>query len=245
MRNIKWLLSFAVLMFTSPVEALSAAAVAENQTGTIAGRVRYDGKRPTRKVLKVNVKAEVCHTEPIISEDLIVSEGMGVKWAVVSIKDLASEEPTAKPDKGTAVILDQKNCRFVPHVVLVQAGQTLRILNSDGILHNVHTKSLRNRPFNRAMPGMFKQMEVTFARPERVKVKCDAHDWMSAWIVVYDQPYCAVTDSAGSFRIQDVPPGTYTLEIWHETLGVQRQQVTVKSAEETNAEIVFTEKKAP
>ena len=145
--------------------------------------------------------------------------------------------PPENPEKP--ILLDQRGCRFIPHVVVVPRGRTLRILNNDGILHNVHALAWRNRPFNRALPPKVKQMDVTFKRPERIRVRCDVHAWMGAWIVVAEHPYVMVTGRDGAFRLEGVPPGRYTIDLWHETLGKQQTEVTVTAGSEAKIDFVF------
>ncbi|MEE8459251.1 MAG: carboxypeptidase regulatory-like domain-containing protein, partial [Phycisphaerales bacterium] len=117
--------------------------------------------------------------------------------------------------------------------------QPLRILNNDGVLHNVHTWPRKNRSKNVAMPGSVKEMNLKFRRNERIRVTCDVHSWMEAWVVVTEHPYYAVSDADGTFTLADVPPGTYTLRIWHETLGEAEQQVTVKPKSESRVEFTM------
>jgi plastocyanin len=131
---------------------------------------------------------------------------------------------------GKGVTFDQQGCTFRPHVLTTPPGK-LTVLNSDGILHNFHSHGKKNPPINQAQPGFRKKMEVEFKQAEIVKITCDAHPWMTGWIVVSDDPYVAVTDQKGSFKIANVPPGTHSLEVWHETLGSTKQQVTVKGGE--------------
>jgi plastocyanin len=137
------------------------------------------------------------------------------------------------------VKLDQKSCRYVPHVVGVRVTQPLEISNSDATLHNVHGMPDTNREFNfgQIMAGI--KNTVSFTAPEvMVPFKCDVHSWMSAYIGVVSHPYFAVTDKAGTFELNTVPPGTYTIEAWHEKLGRQTQSVTL--GEKDSKEISFT-----
>lgn len=215
------------------------AADVENG-GTIVGVVRFDGKVPTRKTLKVTTSDQPCHREPILSEVLVVSGDKGVQWAVASIKGIRRGKPFPTEDPDNPIRLDQKGCRFIPHVLLAPQGQTLKILNSDGVLHNVHSHAKKNRAFNKAQPAKVKQLDASFKRPERVRISCDVHSWMGAWIVVTGHPYHAVTGSDGTFRLEDVPPGNYVVEIWHETLGTQTKELTVSPGVETQVEFVLT-----
>jgi hypothetical protein len=124
--------------------------------------------------------------------------------------------------------------------VLLPAGATLVARNSDGIMHNLHTLSKANPAINKAQPGFKKTMPIsTLKVPETIKVQCDMHSWMRAWIVVTDTPYTVVTDTAGQFRLTDVPAGTYTLKFWHETLGEMSREVTVKDGETATVEVVM------
>jgi len=151
-----------------------------------------------------------------------VSDGKLVN-AVVRITDIEK----GKPMPSEKVVLDQKGCEYQPHVLALKAGQTIEILNPDRILHNIHTYSEKNPPINRAMPKFKKTLTVKFEKPEAISVKCDVHGWMSGWLFVTDNPYYSVTDKMGKFSIADVPPGKYTLEVWHEKLGKQTKQIEV------------------
>ena len=207
--------------------------------GTVIGTVRYDGSHPKRKKLPISSTDKICHKKPIPNDDMVVSkEDGGIRWAVVSIKKI-DRGKSVSSNSDQPVILDQRGCRFRPHVVVVTKDQTLNIRNSDNILHNVHVYSKKNQPFNRSMPGVVKELDVTFNRTERVRVGCDVHRWMGAWIVVAKHPYHAVTKKDGSFRLDDVPPGTYTLEVWHEKLGKQTQEVTVQAGTDSIVEFIL------
>ncbi len=129
-------------------------------------------------------------------------------------------------------MLDQNGCRYEPHVLGLTVGQTLKILNSDGLLHNVHALPKINTGFNRAMPASVTEAEYTFDKEEFMfKVKCDVHPWMGAYISVMRHPFFDVTGKDGRFEIRDVPPGTYEIEIWHEKLGTKTARVTIEGDE--------------
>ena len=116
----------------------------------------------------------------------------------------------------------------MPHVLAFPAGSTVKIVNSDGILHNIHTYSEKNPSFNMAQPKFKKVIEQKVEQPEVIKVTCDAHGWMHGWWVATDTPYFAVTDDKGNYSIADVPPGDYTVEVWQEKLGTDDQKASVK-----------------
>lgn len=205
--------------------------------GTITGRVVFTGDAPPAKKIKVTKDNAKCGQE-IVMEDLAVSSERGVKNAVVNVMGVKG----AVARSGGNPILDQKGCVFNPHVLIVQAGKPFDILNNDGVLHNFHSYSQKNSPVNKAQPGFKKKMMETFAQPEIMKVTCDAHPWMTAWIVVTDRPYVTTTDGDGAFKLTDVPPGNHTVEIWHETLGKTTKTVTVKAGEDTKVNFELSPK---
>jgi plastocyanin len=216
----------AVLLSGAPTQVGAQAG------GSIAGEVKFSGTPPAPKMLKVNKDKEVCG-EDRKSEELIVGANKGIKNAVVSLA--GAPGPAPKPAQKPA--LDQRGCQFTPHVVLVPAGGELDILNNDGILHNIHTYSTANPSINKAQPKFKKVLTEKFDKPETIKVQCDAHPWMSAWIVVQAHPHYAVTDEAGAFKLDNVPPGKHKLEVWHESLGKVTQEVEVKAGQPTK--VVF------
>jgi plastocyanin len=126
------------------------------------------------------------------------------------------------------VTLDQKSCEYRPHVLAFPAGSTVEILNPDGILHNVHTQSKVNSPFNLAQPKFKTTMEVKLEKPEIIAVKCDVHPWMSGWLFVAENPYYSVSDASGAFSLSEVPAGKYVVELWHERLGTHSKLVQVE-----------------
>ena len=217
------------------VLAFSALITLPPAAGTLVGKVKYDGTPPPPRTAKVEQNTEVCGTEQQ-SEFLIVGPDQGLKWAVVQVADVGGAQARPEPPK-----MDQNGCRFDPRVVIARPGEEMAVLNSDGILHNVHTVSEINTPINKAQPGFVKSLPVTFAEPEMVRLKCDVHGWMRGWIMVTDDP-AAVTDDSGSFTVVDVPAGTHKVTVWHEKLGRQTKEVTVADGGETEVDFLFSTK---
>jgi plastocyanin len=220
------LVFFALLLFDPPtLSAYENEGVTNG--GTISGVVKFNGIPPPLKKLQITKDEEVCGKTAKTDPSLIVSQG-GVTNAVVYIPDIAKGKPM-QPEKA---ILNQKGCEYHPHVLAFPAGSALDILNSDGILHNIHSYSQKNTPFNIAQPKFKKTITVKLDKPEIINIKCDVHDWMNGWLFVAGNPYYSVTDSTGSFKLTDVPPGTYTVTVWHETLGRLSKTVNVKPKED-------------
>ena len=200
-------------------KATDAPAAPPADSGTIEVRVTYAGE-PVAKTISVNKDVEQCGTETTI-ETIAVGEDDGLAWAVASVAGLEGPPTSRTPQ------LDQQGCQFRPHVVAMQPGE-LEIVNSDGVLHNVHTYSEANEPINKAQPKFKKVMTETFTKPEMIRVTCDIHSWMNGWIVVLPHPYFGVTGSRGVTRIEAVPAGPHTLEVWHPELGRRTADVAVE-----------------
>lgn len=205
--------------------------------GVITGTVTFAGEVPALKEIKVSKDTKVCGNHKTDESLVIDTNTKGIKNVVVFLKEIKTGKKWQIAENDLE--MDQKGCIFSPRVVVVPAGQPINMLNNDGILHNIHTRSQLNEEINKAQPKFLKKMKLSFDKPEFVKVTCDVHNWMQGWIVVADHPYYTVTDDKGKFEISDIPAGTYTLEIWHETLGQQSQPVEVKAGETVNLEISF------
>jgi plastocyanin len=217
----------AVLM-TLPVSGMAAYQAGDvKDGGSISGTVKFKGTAPAPKKLDVNKDKEVCGKTPKTDPSLVVNNGNLVN-AVITITDIQK----GKKIEVKKVTLDQNGCEYHPHVLAFPAGSTVEILNPDGILHNIHSYSKVNSPFNQAQPKFKKSLDVKIEKPEMIEVKCDVHGWMHGWLVATENPYFAVTDNSGSFKLTDVPAGSYTVEVWHEKLGKNTQKVTVKAKEE-------------
>ena len=137
--------------------------------------------------------------------------------------------------------MDQSGCQYKPHVLALQVGQPLKVLNSDGVLHNVHALPKTNGQFNMAMPGTRKDAEHTFEKAEGAfQVKCDVHPWMTAYVSIFDHPFFGVTKDDGKFKLADLPAGTYEIEAWHEKLGSKVEKITVADGESKTVDFKFT-----
>jgi plastocyanin len=212
-----------------------------NATGTISGTVTFDGKVPKLGEIKMNADPECMskHAEKVFSEALVLGKNNTMANIFVRIKSGLAKKEYAPPKEP--VVLDQHGCMYSPHVFGVMAGQTLKILNSDGILHNIHPLPKENRPFNLAMPKAIKVTEKVFKKVEEEKftIKCDVHPWMHAYAAVMSNPFYAVTKEDGKFSIAGLDPGTYEIEAWHEKLGTLTAKVTVKAGETTTSNFTY------
>ncbi|HEU4400719.1 MAG TPA: carboxypeptidase regulatory-like domain-containing protein [Candidatus Polarisedimenticolia bacterium] len=220
--------------------ALAAVAAAPAFAGEIVGKVKYAGNAPTPAPISITKDQAVCGKTPQVESSLLVAADKSVKNVVVSITDPKDGKKMAA--SATNPKIDQNGCKFVPRVQIVPAGQTIDIVNDDGILHNIHSWPKNNVPFNKAQPKFKKVMTEKFDKPDVVKISCDVHSWMQGYIIVAGHPYFALSDDAGNFKIADVPAGTYTLEYWHEKLGTQTKQVTVPATGSVQADFVYAAK---
>ncbi len=237
-----WKLSAVMLGASLVIATVGSAyeAVEVKDGGSISGEVKYQGEPPAPAKIAVTKDNEVCGKEKT-SPDLEVGPNKGIKNAVVYIKDITKGKKMEVP--ATHPEFDQKGCEYHPHVLAFPAGSTIDILNSDGILHNIHTTSTANPSFNVAQPKFKKKIEEKVEKPEMpIKVQCDAHGWMHAWWISQDNPYYAVTDDNGAFKLADVPPGDYEIEVWHETLGKATQKASVKPGQDTKVSVEMSKK---
>ena len=186
--------------------------------GTISGVVTFEGDVPEMKVLEVTKDQAVCGATEKYDESLVVGEGNALKNTIVYLIDISKGKDF---DKTVKLEIDQKDCKFSPHVQIVPVGTRLTMLNTDKVNHNVHIFSSINKPVNKQQTKNRRKMPLAGVKKAEgpVSVKCDIHGWMSAWIAYVPHPYFAVTNEKGEFTLEDVPAGTYKLGYWHETCG--------------------------
>jgi plastocyanin len=208
--------------------------------GKVSGEIHFKGKRPAPK--PINMEEEpACveaHKGKAYDESLVVGKMGGLANTFVYIK--SGLEGKAFPIPADPVVIDQKGCWFHPRVMGIQVGQTLKVINSDPVTHNIHPMAQTNREWNHSQGMDDPPIARKFTKPEiMIPVKCNIHSWMHAYIGVLADPYFAVTGDNGRFEIKDLPPGTYTLGVWQEKLGTQEQQITVPPHGTTDANFTF------
>ena len=193
-----------------PAAAYEVVTVADG--ATLSGVVRFTGTPPRLEPLPVNKNRDVCG-EQKDNEALVLGPDRGVRGTVVLVEGVTrGKKPTGE------AVLDNRRCVFVHHVTATMAGERTRVKNSDAILHNTHGFLGKPTVFNLALPNREQVIDITkrLTRPGVVRVVCDAHPHMTAWLIVHDSPYYAVTDERGTYRIDGIPPGSYKVTMWHE-----------------------------
>jgi plastocyanin len=219
-----------------------AALVSGARAASVSGTVTYEGKVPALKPVAMDADPACArkHASAPASEALVLGDGNTMGNIVVRVvKGLPAGKTYPVPK--TPVVLDQEGCRYKPHVIGMMTGQEFKILNSDGILHNVHALPKVNKQFNMAMPATRKEATATFDKEEGMfQIKCDVHPWMVAYVLVSSHPYFAVTGKDGKFSIPNLEAGTYEIEAWHEKLGTQKSTVTLAASDNKTVPFKFS-----
>ena len=214
--------------------------------GSLKGKVSLSGAAPTLPplVAESQVKPDdksVCVVNLIPNQKLVSQNGAVQNVFIYLPKAPAGAKPTPSP--AAEMIFDQKTCTFVPHAMIVGAGQEVRIINSDAIAHNVHTYPTRNGAFNNGIGADNKvgiPMKYKLSERSPVKVVCDYHTWMLAWQLPLDHPYGAVTNEAGEFEIKDLPAGKHKFVVWHEGNQLKEVEVTIQPDQEATLDLSFS-----
>ncbi len=213
-------------------------------TATITGTVNFDGKPPRTRPIDMAGADEKCAElhggERVKPETVVINDNGTLRNAFVWVK--SGVEGWSFPMPEGDALLDQKGCWYLPHVQGMRKGQSLSIKTSDPTAHNVHGYAKANRPFNRSQPAGAANVVIKMRRDEvspPMKVKCDIHPWMNAYVAVVAHPYFAVTGPDGSFTLANLPPGTYTIEVWHEKYDVQEQTITIADNETKTLEFTY------
>lgn len=221
-----WALGFSALALALPAPAYEEVSIADG--AVIEGRVTYDGRIPTRRIVPTSDR-EVCGG---IREWQLVERGAdnGIRNAIVYLEAIERGKGWPEAVTATTPVLDNHHCMFDPHVMVMRPGE-IDVHNSDPVLHNIKAYYGRRAVFNLALPDQGMTVRRELARPGTVRFECDAHGWMEGWAYVLTHPYYALTGEDGTFRIDDVPPGEYVLIARHEYIGELKQPVTVKANE--------------
>ncbi len=218
--------------------ARQATPLDASTTGTIVADVRVDGTVPPMQELRMSGFAECSgqHQGPVLAGDMLAKDGK-VQNAFVYLKDGLGDRVFAVPTDP--VVIDQKGCQYAPRVAGAQVEQPIEFLNSDPMLHNVHGTPKDSSGWNVALARKGAERIIKVAKPEvMISVRCDLHPWMQGWLGVLDHPYFAVTGPDGRVTIENVPPGEYTVAVWHERFGTSESRVALPAKGKTD--VAFT-----
>jgi len=224
-----------------PAPAATATSDPSADGGTITGKIKFTGTAAKNPTIDMSEEAACKAKYPSPPTEEVVVAGAANALANVFVYVSAGLPANAKYQApSTAVVLDQNGCRYHPHVLGIMVGQNLEIKNSDPLLHNIKAVAKKNRGFNVSQPNAGMTRDVTFSAPEvMVNLECNVHGWMHAYLGVRPDPFFAVSGQDGSFKIEGLPPGTYTIEAWHEKFGTQTATVTIAATETKTANITF------
>lgn len=228
----------------APTDEVPAAEVAKaapdlSEAGAVSGKVSFEGEQPRRVRIRMGAEpqCEQKHSSAVYSQEVEINENGTLKNAFVWVKEgleKYSFDPPAEP-----VLLNQDGCVYEPHVFGVHIGQEIKIVNSDPVTHNIHPVPRNNREWNISQSPA-QEFTRSFPRQEvMVPVKCNVHPWMKTYIGVVSHPYFAATGEDGTFELKDLPPGEYTIEVWHEKFGAQEQKITVGPKESKELEFSY------
>ena len=230
----------ATLAAASATSANPAAAFDTSAPAIVTGVVRLDGPVPAGKSISMT-KDPACmkmHPSGVTTEDVIAGSNGALTNVIVYVSEGLGDR-TFDPS-GNAVVIEQKGCRYRPHVLAMQAKQKLQIVNSDPTSHNIHPLPTNNQEWNKSQPPGQPPIEATFAREEiAIPVKCNEHPWMRAYIAVFKHPFFSVTGTDGRFELKNLPSGTYVVTAWQEKLGSVEQKLTIGAKETKTLDFVF------
>jgi len=221
-------------------EAPAFFAVDKSTAGTIRGTIRFTGKKPEARPIPMSADAACAQlhaSAAMVDESIVVNKNGTLRNVYVYLKSGLEGKKFAVP--AQPVSIDQKGCWFYPRVFGIRAGQQLRVTNSDPVTHNIHPQAQVNRDWNQSQAPEDGPLLRRFPAPEvMIPVKCNVHNWMRAWIGVSEHPYFAVTGADGSFVMENVPPGNYTVAAWQEKLGTAEQTVTLGAS--AKSDLIFS-----
>lgn len=209
--------------------------------GSIIGEVKFVDEPPKMPPVKISKDQDYCG-ETLPNETYLIDAAGALSNVVVFIE--TAPTTMAAADKQRENMLNNSGCRYVPRIMAMQKGERLKVKNNDPKLHIPHSYHNDRTVFNLSLPFKGTTLDATsrIRQPGILKVVCDTHAWMLAYIHVFDHPYYAVTDEGGLFTIFDLPAGTYMLKAWHEDAGIRSQEIIVPESGEIRVFFEFTKK---
>lgn len=227
------------LLVTASAVAVGWTAAAAEGAAVLKVKVKKDGERCRRTVVKMDADpfCARAHEGKVGSEECIMQKTGELMNAVVFVKDGLGDAKFETPSEPA--MLDQHGCMYSPHVQSVMVDQIITVKNSDDTLHNIHSFAEKQRGFNFAQPKKDMTQDVSFKRPEFVKIKCDVHPWMSAFVAVFEHPFHAVSDKDGACELKDLPAGELTIGVWHEEFGEIEHKITLADGETKEIELTY------
>jgi len=220
------------------VLAASTIAIGESSGGSISGKVTYEGTPAKQMPIDMSKEPNCAkqHATPLLTETVVVGPGNALVNVVVYISAGAPDEASSSTQ---AVVITQKGCQYLPHVVPILVNQELKVVNDDQTSHNIHPLAKMNREWNKSQPPGTPPISEKFEKPEFIPVKCNIHPWMHGTFAVLRNSHYAVSGGDGRFALPNLPPGKYTVTAWHESYGEQTQEVTITGNESQVVDFVF------
>lgn len=231
------------LNFVAGLAMLTASTIAfaGPSSGSISGRVTYEGTPAKQKLIDMSKEPSCAkqHPTPITTETVVLGPGNALENVIVYISAGAPDESSSPIQ---AVTITQKGCQYLPHVLPMVVNQELKVVNDDQTSHNIHPLAKINHEWNKSQPPGTPPFSEKFDKPEFIPVKCNVHAWMHGTFAVLKNSHYAISDGDGSFHLPNLPPGKYTVTAWHESYGDQTQEVTITGNETQTVAFVFRAK---
>jgi hypothetical protein len=223
------------------VLAASTVAIGQSSGGSISGKVTYEGTPAKQMPIDMSKEPNCAkqHAAPLMTETVVVGPGNALVNVIVYI---SAGTPDDSPTPTQAVVITQKGCQYLPHVVPMLVSQELKVVNDDQTSHNIHPLAKINREWNKSQPPGTPPISEKFERPEFIPVKCNIHPWMHGTFAVLKNSHYAVSAADGRFTLPNLPPGKYTITAWHESYGERAQEVTITGSEAQAVDFVFKAK---